>query len=196
MGTCCCAQRSKFDFDLIAGGTAADGSDPLSSQQEEERQHIRLLNQLPTYENLIATYDCLLQSSDIPMPPPVPFSLLLNNNNNNNGANNNLSVMRASHAPSSTNGGGGQQLSQNLRVSDEGERSNNGQGGGGNDPSVSREGTILEKSQNNVMIVTTTPQHAPYEPIQLMEKLLPHRKERMFFMIINLLRMRPHIFME
>jgi hypothetical protein len=29
-----------------------------------------------------------------------------------------------------------------------------------------------------------------------MEKLLTHRKERMFFMIINLLRMRPNIFME
>lgn len=32
--------------------------------------------------------------------------------------------------------------------------------------------------------------------LQLMEKLLSHRKEKMFFMIINLLRMRPTIFME
>lgn len=29
-----------------------------------------------------------------------------------------------------------------------------------------------------------------------MDRLLDHKKERMFFMIINLLRMRPNIFME
>ena len=29
-----------------------------------------------------------------------------------------------------------------------------------------------------------------------MDRLLNHRKERMFFMIVNLLRLRPHIFME
>ena len=33
-------------------------------------------------------------------------------------------------------------------------------------------------------------------PIEIMEKMLQHRKERMFFMIVNLLRMRPQIFME
>lgn len=34
------------------------------------------------------------------------------------------------------------------------------------------------------------------DPITNMEQLLLHRKERMFFMIINLLRIKPQIFME
>jgi hypothetical protein len=47
MGGSCCVNRNKFDFELTATEELID-------------KHIRLLNQLPTYENLIATYDCLL----------------------------------------------------------------------------------------------------------------------------------------
>ena len=53
MGTCCCHQRSKFDVDFQLTPEPA----------EDERVHLRLLNQLPTYENMLAAYDCLAHES-------------------------------------------------------------------------------------------------------------------------------------
>lgn len=101
------------------------------SQAEEERLHIRLLNQLPTYENMIATYECLLQN-----------------------------VRQTSNTES--------------KVDDRGIR-------------------IEEQGPNQISHISGMQYD---DPISGIEKHLIHRKERMFFMIINLLRLRPQIFME
>ena len=53
MGTCCCAQRSKFEFDFSATGE-------LGSAAEEERHYTKLMNQLPTYENIMSTYEYII----------------------------------------------------------------------------------------------------------------------------------------
>lgn len=60
MGVCCCAQRNKFEFDFTVSGE-------LNSQAEEERQHARLMNQLPTYENMSAAYEYLLNGTSAMM---------------------------------------------------------------------------------------------------------------------------------
>jgi hypothetical protein len=107
MGACCCAQRSKFDFDFNATGDLNGGPG------EEERHLTRVLNQLPTYENMSAAYEYLIDTV--------------------------ISQENQTKHP-------------NIKIDNEGI---------GN------------------------------HPIEIMERMLQHRKERMFFMIVNLLRMRP-----
>ena len=131
MGACCCAQRSKYDFDFTATGELQMGTGP----QEEERQHSRALNQLPTYENMVAAYECIISSA-----PPAPNQVLRTTN-----------ALRVSQIPSSMAAG--------------------------------------EQSENTGIQLTS-------DPMGVVDRLLHHRKERMFFMIINLLRLRPGIFME
>ena len=61
MGTCCCAQRSKFEFDFSATGD-------LGSAAEEERQYTKVMNQLPTFENIMITYEYIIGMSSMAFP--------------------------------------------------------------------------------------------------------------------------------